>query len=135
MKVATNNPPEGYPRLSPYIYYENTGSMTHWLSKAFGFEVREQMADQNGSVLHAEMTFAECVIMMGSPGEDYKNPSRLGQTTQSLYIYVDDVDSHCEAAIAAGAEIVEKPADQDYGDRRYAVRDPEGHVWYFATRT
>lgn len=132
--MPTKQPPEGYPRLSPYINYEDTGSMIHWLAKAFGFEAREQMAGPDGSVQHAEMTFGESVIMMGTPGQDYKNPKNLGQVTQSLYIYVDDVDAHHAAAIAAGADIIETPINQEYGDRRYGVRDPEGHVWYFATR-
>lgn len=108
--------------------------MIHWLTKAFGFEIREQMVGPDGSIQHAEMTFGASVIMMGTPGKDYKNPERLGQTTQSLYIYVDDVDSHCKIAAAAGATILETPADQNYGDRRYGAKDPEGHVWYFATR-
>jgi uncharacterized glyoxalase superfamily protein PhnB len=35
---------------------------------------------------------------------------------------------------AAGAEIVTEPADQEYGDRRYMAKDPEGHEWFFATQ-
>lgn len=34
--------------------------------------------------------------------------------------------------LRAGASITEEPADQFYGDRRYAALDPEGHVWFFA---
>jgi hypothetical protein len=46
--------------------------------------------------------------------------------------------AHAEARLgdgearAAGAEIVDEPADQAYGERRYHARDPEGHSWYFA---
>ena len=29
--------------------------------------------------------------------------------------------------------IVSEPSDQDYGQREYGVRDPEGHSWWFAT--
>jgi uncharacterized glyoxalase superfamily protein PhnB len=49
-----------------------------------------------------------------------------------VYVYVDDVDAHCETAKAAGAEILEPPADQPFGDRIYLARDLEGHEWYFA---
>ena len=48
-------------------------------------------------------------------------------------MYVDDVDAHFKRAKAAGATILEEPADQFYGDRRYGVEDPEGHQWFFAT--
>ena len=34
------------------------------------------------------------VSMMGCPGPGYKNPKALGNSTQSLYIYVEDVDAH-----------------------------------------
>jgi uncharacterized glyoxalase superfamily protein PhnB len=78
------------------------------------------------------MEFNGGVVMLGHPGPAYRNPRRLGQVTRYLYINVDDVDQHCERARAAGAEIVDEPADQFYGDRRYSARDPEGHPWYFA---
>ena len=45
---------------------------------------------------------------------------------------VDDVDALCERAREAGATITEPPADQDYGERRFGVTDPEGHKWFFA---
>ena len=51
--------------------------------------------------------------------------------TSGLYIYVDDVDAHCEHARAAGATIVKEPEDQFYGDRHYTAQDPEGHQWVF----
>ena len=78
------------------------------------------------------MELADGVLMMGHPGPDYRNPKRLGQVTQSVYVYVDDVDKHFERAREAGATILEEPKDQFYGDRRYGAADPEGHHWYFA---
>jgi len=35
----------------------------------------------------------------------------------------------------AGATILSEPTDQDYGQREYAVRDPDGHSWWIATPT
>ena len=68
----------------------------------------------------------------GAPGGDYRNPSHLGTRTSIVYAYTKDVDAHCARARAAGAKIVEEPADQPYGDRRYGAEDPEGQHWYFA---
>lgn len=42
---------------------------------------------------------------------------------------VEDVDAVYEQAKAAGAEITQEPADQEYGERRFMCRDPEGHGW------
>ncbi len=64
---------------------------------------------------------------------DYRNPKHLGGATHMTYIYVDDVDKHFRRAKEAGAKILEEPADQFYGDRRYGAEDPSGHHWHFAT--
>ena len=87
----------------------------------------------DGAIMHAEMEYADGVIMLGRPGTDYKSPKRIGRNTQSLYVYVDDVDKHFQHSKASGAKVFEDPADQFYGDRRYGAEDPEGHQWYFAT--
>jgi uncharacterized glyoxalase superfamily protein PhnB len=50
-----------------------------------------------------------------------------------LYVVVEDVDAHYERAVAAGAEIVMEPADQDYGSRDYSCHDLEGNLWSFGT--
>jgi len=126
------NPPENMPRISPYLYYEDVASALDWLSRAFGFRERHRIAGPDGKVVHAEMALADGVIMMGNPGPDYRNPQRLGQTTQNIYVYVDDVEAHFRHAQATGAKILEEPKDQFYGDRRYGTEDPEGHQWFFA---
>jgi uncharacterized glyoxalase superfamily protein PhnB len=127
------NPPEEMTRVSPYLYYEDVAGALDFLTKAFGFTERFRMPGPDGKVAHAEMTLLDGVIMLGSPGPDYRNPNHSGgHVNQSLYVYVDDVDAHCETARAAGATIVAEPEDQFYGDRRYGAKDPEGHEWFFA---
>jgi PhnB protein len=71
-------------------------------------------------------------IMLGHPGPEYRSPKRLGQATQFVHVYVDDVHAHFERARGAGATILAEPAEQAYGDRRYDAEDLEGHVWSFA---
>jgi uncharacterized glyoxalase superfamily protein PhnB len=127
------NPPQNMPRITPYLHYEDVAGALAWLTRAFGFRERLRMPGPDGSIMHAEMELADGVVMMGRPGPDYRNPKRLGQATQSLYVYVDDVDAHFRRAKEAGAKILEVPADQFYGDRRYGAEDPEGHLWHFAT--
>ena len=87
-----------------------------------------------GRVWHAELELGDGNVFLGEPGGDYRNPKDVGAVTVGIHVYVDDVDAHYERARAAGAEISEEPADQEYGDRRYTARDPEGHQWFFATR-
>ena len=113
----------------PYLLYEDAAGALDFLSKAFGFQ--ETFRSEDGDrIAHAEMTLGEGRIMLGQPGEDFTSANDRGGTVL-LYAYVDDVDGHCERARRAGAEIVEEPADQEYGERVYHARDPEGHDWYF----
>ncbi|HVN76300.1 MAG TPA: VOC family protein [Thermoanaerobaculaceae bacterium] len=126
------NPPEDTPRIAAYLYYEDVDAALRWLSQAFGLRESMRMAGPDGKVAHAEMRLADGLVMMGRPGPQYRNPKHVGSVTQSLHVYVDDVDAHFARAKAAGAKIIAPPEDQFYGDRRYAAEDPEGHHWYFA---
>jgi PhnB protein len=121
------------PRITPYLLYEDLGGALEWLARAFGLRERLRQAGPDGKPSHAEMTLGDDgVILMGGPPPPYRNPKRLGGVTQNLYVRVDDVDSLFRRAVEAGAVVLEKPADQPYGDRRCGVEDPEGHRWYFA---
>ena len=121
------------PRITPYLLYEDLDGALEWLAKAFGFRERMRHAGPDGKAMHAEMQLGDDgVIMMGHPGPKYRNPKHIGEVTQNLYVRVDALDKHFERAVQAGAVVLEKPADQPYGDRRYGVEDPEGHCCYFA---
>jgi catechol 2,3-dioxygenase-like lactoylglutathione lyase family enzyme len=51
-----------------------------------------------------------------------------GPVVPTMSIEVDDVDAAHTAALAAGAEIVHPLTDEEWGVRRFFVRDPGGHV-------
>jgi uncharacterized glyoxalase superfamily protein PhnB len=117
--------------ITPYLLYEDAGAALEFLSRAFGFEEIRRSTSSSGQVSHAEMSYGGGGIHLGQPAQP-SSPRSYGGTAVLLYVYVDDVDAHCVQARAAGAKIVDEPADQDYGERRYHCRDPEGHSWYFA---
>jgi PhnB protein len=119
--------------ITPYLVYEELGAALEWLARAFGCREILRHAGPDGRPVHAEMELGEGGrILMGHPGPEYRNPRHIGHRTFNLYVHVEDVDKLFERAVQAGAEVVEKPADQDYGERRCAVDDLEGHRWYFA---
>jgi uncharacterized glyoxalase superfamily protein PhnB len=117
--------------ITPYLLYEDAGTALDFLSRAFGFEETKRNTSPGGQVTHAEMRYHGGEIHMGQPSPP-SSPRSYGGTTVLLYVYVDDVDAHCAQARAAGAEVLDEPEDQEYGERRYHCRDPEGHSWYFA---
>lgn len=51
-----------------------------------------------------------------------------GPVNPAVSLQVDDVDAAYAAAMAAGAEIVHPLIDEEWGVRRFFVRDPAGHV-------
>ncbi|HUF54693.1 MAG TPA: VOC family protein [Dehalococcoidia bacterium] len=123
--------PDDFPRVTPYLYYEDVNAAFDWLIKAFGFTEKFRMPGPDGVLRHAELNVGDDgVIMIGNPGPGYRKPASVHAMQ---YIYVDNVDEHYERAKAAGANITQEPADQFYGDRTYAATDPEGQAWYFAT--
>jgi PhnB protein len=117
--------------VTPYLLYEDAAAALEFLQRAFGFQEIRRMEAPDGHVSHAEMRIGSGEVHVGQPDEPI-SPRRLGGTAVLLYVVVEDVDAHFARARAEGAEIIDEPADQHYGDRRYAARDPEGHVWYFA---
>jgi uncharacterized glyoxalase superfamily protein PhnB len=141
-------PPADWPRLSSGLVYQDPARMIDWLCEAYGFEVRLRVEGENGRIEHSELTYGGALIMVGGErggsernwGVDLKSPASLGRcNSQTLMLYVDDVDAHCATARAAGAEIVDEPAVHDYGDeywsdRSYGAVDPEGHMWWFSQR-
>ena len=127
-----DNPPKGFSVVTPYLLYEDLDAAVDWLIPTFGLTESVRMRGEDGNSMHAELTRGGGVVMMGRPGDGYRNPTHLGGVTSLVYVYVDDVDAHHATAKAAGAKIQQELADQFYGDRTYAVLDPEGHPWTFA---
>jgi len=142
--------PKGWPRLSQCIYYRDPGAAIDWLCRAFGFELRLKVEGEQGDIVHSEVTFGEGMIMVAGAGRtdhgkeswqlNQKSPAELhGANTQSVCVFVDDVDAHCVRAREAGAKVIREPSTQDYGDdywsdRSYSCLDLDGHLWWFMQR-
>jgi predicted enzyme related to lactoylglutathione lyase len=58
----------------------------------------------------------------------HERPPSAGDAGVSLSFAVDDVDAATSAAVAAGATVIDEPADQPWGERQSVLRDPDGHV-------
>jgi len=121
----------GTPAICPTLLYEDAKAAIAQLKEAFGFTEGGVYEDE-GVVLHAELWFGNGAVMLGSKSfDDSFNKEMAGAGPAACYVRVDDVDAHCARARQAGAEILEEPADQDYGARSYRARDREGNIWSF----
>jgi uncharacterized glyoxalase superfamily protein PhnB len=122
------------PTLAACPCYRDPKAALAWLEQAFGFEPSLVILGPDGSLAHSEMRYGEATIMPASEwSADHSSPAAVGgRNTQTIHIHLrEDVDAHCERAKAAGAEILQPPQTQFYGDRTYRARDPEGHIWTF----
>ncbi|HEY4973549.1 MAG TPA: VOC family protein, partial [Steroidobacteraceae bacterium] len=111
-------------------------------------QFRIKVEGDNGRIEHSELSFGEGLVMVAQEDPDsprqwkalMRSPRSLGGAgTQSIMIYVDDVDAHCVRARSHGARIVNELATHDYGadywaDRSYVALDPEGHQWCITQR-
>jgi PhnB protein len=67
------------------------------------------------------------------PEMGHNGPPASGNSSVSVLVYVEDVDSAVARAVADGAQILKPIADQFYGDRSGFIVDPFGHRWGVAT--
>lgn len=117
------------------VFYKDPMAALTFLEQAFGFRRSMLVTDRSGSLVHSEMRFADAYLIIDSEwSDDVASPASVGgKNTQAVYLRLEQgLDAHCERARAAGADIVQEPADQFYGDRTYRARDPEGHIWTFS---
>jgi PhnB protein len=106
--------------IIPRIVVDDVAGCASFMKTTFGAQ-GEVFADRP-----TEMVIGDSVVMISSLGERQYFPA-------FLYIYVDDVDAAYQRAVDAGAQVIETPADQFYGDRRAMVKDSYGNVYQIAT--
>jgi uncharacterized glyoxalase superfamily protein PhnB len=127
------------PSIVPCLRYRDAPAAIEWLCTAFGFEKNAVYPGDGGTIAHAQLTFGNGMIMLGSLNDSawgrlIKQPDEIGGfVTQSPCVIVADADAIYDRAKAAGAEIVVDIKTEDYGGRGFACRDLEGHLWYFGT--
>ena len=118
----------------PGMTYRDAPAAIDWLCDVLGFERRLVVPDGEGGIAHAQLTFGNGMIMLGSARDD---PDAIvlpstpdGTLTQANLVVVSDIQTHYERVKAAGANVVMELEEQFYGGSLFAVRDPEGHLWH-----
>lgn len=127
--------PDGYLSVTPYLAVDGAVAALEFYRRVFGAVERMRMPGPNGKIGHAEMEIGGSCIMLADehPDMGFPSPARLGGASVIIHLYVEDVDTVVQQAVAAGASELRPVKDQFYGDRSGTVRDPFGHVWHIAT--
>src|ERR1700722_19840940 len=96
----------------PHVMYQDIANAIAWLTRVFGFREHYRYGEP---VSGAQMYAANACIMLKS-ARGHATPAQLGYGTQSLTIFVDDVDEHFARTKAAGAKIIEDLHETIYGE-------------------
>ena len=127
--MAAKPIPEGYHSVTPYLVVDDPEKLLDFVKQALAAEETVRMDGPDGKIAHAEVKIGDSMVMLGGA-----SGSAAGEAMPAtLYIYVDDTDATYRRGIDSGGTSVEEPADQFYGDRRAAFRDPGGNIWFVAT--
>ena len=127
--------------LIPVLRYRDAPAAIEWLCQTFGFEKHLIVPNDDGTIAHAQLSFGNGMIMLGSVlknetefGRLMKQPDEIeGAQTQSTYVVVTDADAAYTRAKGGRARIAMEIRDEDYGGRGFSCHDLEGHLWSFGT--
>jgi uncharacterized glyoxalase superfamily protein PhnB len=115
--------------ILPHVVYRDLDHAIDWLTTTFGFSEHYRYGDP---VSGAQLHLGNAWIMVSGPRGNRASPAQTGHGSQSLTVFVDDVDAHFAKVKARGAKIVEELQETIYGERQYGVEDLEGHHWLFS---
>ena len=113
--------PSGYDSVTPRIFVSDLDAQIRFLCEVFGAVVEVEQPP-------VEIRIGNTKLMV-SPTSHERDAFPA-----FLYVYVEDADASFDAAVSAGASVVEAPTDTPYGDRRATVRDAFGNVFQIAHR-
>lgn len=84
----------------PHVVYRDVDAAVQWLSKVFGFQEHYRYGTDPTS--DAQVHLGDAWIMVRRERGEGRTPSQIGSWTQSLTVFVEDVEAHYENAKAAG---------------------------------
>ncbi|WP_022881062.1 VOC family protein [Gryllotalpicola ginsengisoli] len=134
--------PPGYTALTPYLVVDGADAAIAFYQQVFGATLVNRLdgvtPDGTPYVGQAELDFGGSGRLQLSdpqPGFGLVAPDPAAEgVSQSIVVYVDDVDAVVARALERGAEVKEQPSDFVSGDRFAAFVDPFGRRWSVMTR-
>jgi PhnB protein len=137
MSAAGSVPiPAGYRGAIPYLNVRRGWEALRFYKRAFAADEVVSFEREGGLLAHAEIKIGSAVIMLREeyPQYGFLSPETVGGTGCEILVYVGDVWSFFEQAVREGASVLRSVERQFHGDEMGILKDPYGHVWFFATR-
>ncbi len=123
--MSTTGFAQDYRTVTPYLVVANVPRLLTFLAEAFGAVERVRVPREDGSVMHAEVTIGDSIVMMGEPKDG------IEPMPGAIFLRVGDADAAHQRALAAGATSIMEPTDMPHAGERYGgVKDPCGNLWW-----
>jgi uncharacterized glyoxalase superfamily protein PhnB len=130
-----NPVPEDFHTITPQLVVKGVTEAIGWYTRALGAnELLRNVAPDGEKVMHAELLLGDSRFFVHDEFPGLASPASLGGNSVTLHLYVPDVDTLYARAVDAGAEPLQQPQNQFWGDRYGMIRDPFGHRWSIASR-
>lgn len=120
--------PDGYTSVAPYLTVNGAQRTIDFLIRVFGAQSLRMIPGGEGKIAHGEVRIDDTVIMLTDAEEGWP------AAPSHVHIYVNDVDTIFERALAAGATIVKRPIQDGDADKRGGFTDAGGTTWWVSTQ-
>jgi PhnB protein len=128
--------PAGVPVVMPMLVCRDVSAEVDFCKATFAAVELVRRPGPDGTVAHALVTIGAAMVLIEGewPTLASRAPQPDGSSPVVIYVYVEDVDTVVERAVAAGARVLMPVKNQFWGDRTGRIMDPSGHVWTISTR-
>ena len=118
--------PQGASAVTPLLIVHGAHELIHFLERVLMGKRERLLEHTDGKVARATVSIDGARIEIAEVGK--------GETPRpgAVQLYVRDVDLVYEAALAAGAKTVRRPAETPLGERVASIEDPTGNHWHLA---
>jgi PhnB protein len=113
-----------YRTVTPYLVVPDADAELAFLKAAFGGTEANCQRNSDNTVMHAEITIGDSLVMLGQAGRSWT------PRPAALYLWVENVDATYARALQAGATSESEPEDKPYGHRNAGVIDQNGVTWW-----
>jgi PhnB protein len=115
-----------YATLTPVYNVKDASAFIAFCVEVMGAEVLSRQPTPDGFVMHADLKFGDCIVMVS-------DAVREPPSTSLTSLIVADVDGIHDRAVRAGARSVFDPKPTPWGKRWARVVDAWGNGWTFTT--
>lgn len=119
--------PDYYRTVMPYLILKDVSKFLEFTQKVFDAEIKMKHTDDDGRIVHAEITIGDSTIMAGESNRDWSSQPA------GLYVNVNSADKTFQKALDAGAGSVMELSNKEYG-RTGGVKDSNENTWWITSK-